>query len=182
LIIERWFGLRFEAVLAIDRICAGPSGTLDPARANSEEPADAVRAVTAGERIAAPHAVDLECASALRGLTRGGKLASDESLRALLLLGRMNLRRYEHAPLLPRIWELRHNMWPYDACYVALAESLNATLVTIDRNSGAFPASGAPLTIFMKVRECRPAGAVPYDRTAERVAAGWPPSPNHYQG
>jgi len=105
----------------------------------TDEPADAVRAVTAGERIAAPHAVDLECASALRGLTRGGKLASDESLRALLLLGRMNLRRYEHAPLLPRIWELRHNMWPYDACYVALAESLNATLVTIDRKFGRVP-------------------------------------------
>ena len=76
-----------------------------------DEPADAVRAVTAGERIAAPYAVNLECASAVRGLTRSGKLAGDEGLRALLLLGRLNLRRYEHAPLLPRIWELGHNMW-----------------------------------------------------------------------
>jgi len=105
----------------------------------TDEPADAVRAVTADERIAAPHAVDLECASAIRGLTRGGKLAGDEGLRALLLLARMNLRRYEHAPLLPRIWELRHNMWPYDACYVALAETLNATLVTVDRKLTRVP-------------------------------------------
>jgi predicted nucleic acid-binding protein len=51
----------------------------------------------------------------------------------------MNLRRYEHAPLLPRIWELTHNMWPYDACYVALAESLNATLVTVDRKLARVP-------------------------------------------
>lgn len=34
--------------------------------------------------------------------------------------------------LLPRIWQLRENAWPYDAAYVALAESLNAELVTVD--------------------------------------------------
>src|SRR5262249_22281399 len=105
----------------------------------TDEPADAVRAVTADERIAAPHAVDLECASALRGLTRSGKLAGDECLRALLLLARMNLRRYAHAPLLPRLWELRHNMWPYDACCVALADSLNASIVPVARKLARVP-------------------------------------------
>jgi predicted nucleic acid-binding protein len=35
-------------------------------------------------------------------------------------------------PLLPRIWQLRHNMWPHDAAYVALAESLGADLITLD--------------------------------------------------
>ena len=44
----------------------------------------------------------------------------------------MSLTRYGHVPLLPRIWQLRHNMWPYDAAYVALAESLSAELVTLD--------------------------------------------------
>jgi predicted nucleic acid-binding protein len=101
--------------------------------------ADQVRAVAAGERLAAPHAVDLECASTLRGLVRGKKLPEDEGLRALDLLGRMNFRRYDHVPLLPRIWELRHNMWPYDAAYVALSESLQADLITVD---GKF--AGAP--------------------------------------
>ena len=48
------------------------------------------------------------------------------------LLGRMSIRRYAHTPLLPRIWQLRHNMWPCDAAYVALAESLGAELVTLD--------------------------------------------------
>jgi predicted nucleic acid-binding protein len=91
-----------------------------------------VRASVAGERLAIPHAADLECASALRGLVRGAKLPADEALRALGLLRRMNLRRYGHAPLLARIWQLRDNMWPYDAAYVALAESLDAELVTVD--------------------------------------------------
>jgi predicted nucleic acid-binding protein len=81
------------------------------------------------------------------GLTRSGKLAGDEGLRALLLLGCMNLRRYEHAPLLPRTWELRHNMWPYDACYMALTERLNATLVTVDRKLARVP--GLRCTVFL---------------------------------
>lgn len=100
---------------------------------------DKVRAATVGERLAAPHAVDLECASTLRGLVRGEKLPADEARRALDLLGIMTLRRYDHVPLLPRIWELRHNLWPYDAAYVALAESLGADLVTIDSKLARAP-------------------------------------------
>ena len=98
----------------------------------SDSIADEVRAIAIGQKLAAPHAVDLECASALRGLVNGGKLPPDEGERALQLLGRMDIRRYGHVPLLARIWQLRHNMWPYDAAYVALAESLSAQIVTID--------------------------------------------------
>ncbi|MFC8425864.1 type II toxin-antitoxin system VapC family toxin [Streptomyces sp. NPDC057236] len=101
--------------------------------------ADRVRAHTLRQRLAAPHAVDLECASVLRGLVRGGKLPEAEAERALDLLRHMQLRRYDHAPLLPRIWELRHNMWPYDASYVALAETLGAELVTVDAKFAGTP-------------------------------------------
>jgi predicted nucleic acid-binding protein len=94
--------------------------------------AERVRETTAGEVLAAPHAVDLECAAALRGLVHGSKLPPDEAERGLQLLGRMKIRRYGHLLLLPRIWQLRHNMWPYDAAYMALAESLSADLVTLD--------------------------------------------------
>jgi predicted nucleic acid-binding protein len=65
-------------------------------------------------------------------LVRGNKLPADEALRALDLLGIVKLKRYDHAPLLPRIWQLRHSVWPYDAAYVALAESLDAEVITID--------------------------------------------------
>jgi predicted nucleic acid-binding protein len=98
-----------------------------------------VRAATVGERLAAPHVVDLECASTLRGLVRGDKLPADEARRALDLLGIIKLKRYDHVPLLPRIWQLRHNMWPYDAAYVALAEALGADLVTIDGKLARVP-------------------------------------------
>jgi predicted nucleic acid-binding protein len=101
--------------------------------------AERIRAIVVGERLAAPHAVDLECASTLRGLVRGKKLPPGEGEQALQLLARMSLKRYGHVPLLPRIWQLRHNMWPYDAAYVALAESLSAELVTLDGKIGKVP-------------------------------------------
>ena len=43
------------------------------------------------------------------------------------------LTRYPHDVLLERVWELRHNLTAYDAAYVALAEALDATLLTRDR-------------------------------------------------
>ncbi|MCS0635914.1 type II toxin-antitoxin system VapC family toxin [Streptomyces sp. LP05-1] len=101
--------------------------------------AELIRTSTAGARLAAPHGVDLECTSVLRGLVRGGKLSEDEAARALTLLGRMRLRRYDHVSLLPRIWELRHNMWPYDASYIALAESLGAEVITLDAKLASAP-------------------------------------------
>lgn len=107
--------------------------------------AELVRSATAGEVLAAPHAVDLEIAAALRGLVHGGKLPAAEAPRALELLAAMGVRRYQHPPLLPRIWELRHNMWPYDAAYVALAESLRVTLVTVDGKFGGVPGMRCPL-------------------------------------
>lgn len=60
------------------------------------------------------------------------------------------MRRYQHTPLLPRIWELRHNMWPYDAAYVALAEVLGAELITLDAKLVAVPG------VMCDVRNPRP--------------------------
>jgi len=42
------------------------------------------------------------------------------------------LRRASHRPLLRRCWQLRHNLTSYDACYVALAETLDVPLLTAD--------------------------------------------------
>lgn len=111
---------------------------------------EAVRTVVVGQRLAAPRAVDLECAATLRGLVRGKKLHEDKAEQALALLARMPLDRHEHTPLLPRIWQLRHNMWPYDAAYVALAETLRAELITFDAKIAAAPG------LTCRVRNLRP--------------------------
>ena len=70
---------------------------------------------------------------ALRGLARKDDRLNDsyveECIRDLEL---MPVRREDIAPLRRRIWGLGHNLTVYDAAYVALAEKLNATLVTCD--------------------------------------------------
>jgi predicted nucleic acid-binding protein len=47
--------------------------------------------------------------------------------------------RWHMSPLLPRMWELRENVTPCDAAYVALAELTGAILVTGDERIAAAP-------------------------------------------
>ena len=49
------------------------------------------------------------------------------------------IRVVPSAPLLPRVWELRHNLTVYDACYVALAEAIDQPLLTADRRLANAP-------------------------------------------
>jgi predicted nucleic acid-binding protein len=51
----------------------------------------------------------------------------------VLDLRALPIERVPHTALLERAWALRHNLTPYDAAYVALAEALGAPLLTADR-------------------------------------------------
>src|SRR5712671_4667439 len=84
-------------------------------------------------------------AERVRAVVVGMKLPSAEAERALELLASIRLERYGHVPLLARIWQLRHNMWPYDAAYVALAEWLDAELVTLDAKIETIPGIMCPV-------------------------------------
>lgn len=81
----------------------------------------------------APELIDLEYANAVRKLVLREDLDPDEARIYLLEWAANSLIRCNHAMLLPRIWELRDNITPYDAAYVALAEILDVALVTADR-------------------------------------------------
>ncbi|MEU5156966.1 type II toxin-antitoxin system VapC family toxin [Glycomyces sp. NPDC021274] len=100
---------------------------------SSDELGEGVRAAVAGEKLVAPHFIDLEFSSVLRGLVLGRKLEQAKANQALESLLQSNMDRYQHTWYLPRIWELRANMTPYDASYVALAEALRAPLLTVDK-------------------------------------------------
>lgn len=80
--------------------------------------------------IAAPHILDVEVISALRGLSRGSKLGIGSVQNALTHLFNLNISRWDTEPLAERIWSLRHQFTSYDASYLALAEILNAPLYT----------------------------------------------------
>lgn len=91
------------------------------------------RLFAASETLHAPHLLDLEVAQVLRRYWRSRELTSERGLQALQDLEDFPLTRYPHHPFLPRIWELRQNVTAYDAAYLALAEALDAPLVTRDK-------------------------------------------------
>ncbi len=84
------------------------------------------------ETLHAPHLLAVEVAQVLRGLVGRAVMSTERAAEAIQDLHDLDLMRYEHEPLLPRIWELRPNLTAYDAAYVALAETLSAPLLTTD--------------------------------------------------
>ncbi|MFN2319857.1 MAG: type II toxin-antitoxin system VapC family toxin [Dermatophilaceae bacterium] len=109
------------------------AGVLVVALAEDGEPGHVARTRLRGERLAAPELIDLEVLSALRGLSRSGKVLPRRADLALVDLESLPMDRAPHNLLLRRCWELRDNLTPYDASYVALAEALDTTLLTGDR-------------------------------------------------
>jgi predicted nucleic acid-binding protein len=85
-----------------------------------------------GETLHAPQLLDLEIVHVLRRGCLIGKLQPSRAAEALADLSDLRLVRYPHQPYIPRIWQLRHSLTAYDAAYVALAEALDAPLITRD--------------------------------------------------
>lgn len=95
-----------------------------------------------------PSIFDAEVLSALRGLVQGGKfdrVAATDLVADLMVLP---VDRWHMSPLLPRMWELRENLTPYDAAYVALAELTGTALVTGDERITASPVARCAVQII----------------------------------
>lgn len=92
-----------------------------------------------GERLAAPHLIDVEVVSAWRRLAAAGQLDERRASFARVDLRSLPIQRVPHAQMLERCWELRANLTVYDASYVALAELLGASLLTADAKLAATP-------------------------------------------
>ena len=126
-----------DASAVVELLLSTPRGTAIAARIRAH-----------GTTLHVPHVVELEVASAMRVLERRRAVSAVDAATALVDLLGLHVTRYPHYPLLSRIWQLRGNLTPYDAVYVALAEHLGATLATCDRRLAKAPGHRARIELF----------------------------------
>ncbi|MDQ6637300.1 MAG: type II toxin-antitoxin system VapC family toxin [Candidatus Dormibacteraeota bacterium] len=82
---------------------------------------------------AAPNIVDVEVFGVIRREHLRGRLDRTEATQAIEDLEAWPGERFGHRLLLSRAWELRDTVRGWDAMYIALAEALDAVLLTTDR-------------------------------------------------
>ena len=95
-----------------------------------------------------PHLVDVEVTQGLRRLVRTGEVSADRAADAIADLADLDLHRHPHLDLLARVWKLRENITAYDATYVALAEALDAPIVTCDPPLARAPGHRARIEVI----------------------------------
>ncbi len=91
------------------------------------------RLFSEGQPLCAPQLIDIEVSHVLRRYWLTKELPAKRGRDAIADLEDFPIERFPHTVLLPRIWQLRNNLTAYDATYVALAEALNAPLITCDK-------------------------------------------------
>jgi predicted nucleic acid-binding protein len=97
--------------------------------------------------IAAPHLIDAEVGHALRRAVLRGGLTAAVARSALSDLAALQIERFDHAPLLARAFALRGNASFYDALYLALAEILDARLLTRDQALARVPGTAIHIEV-----------------------------------
>ena len=88
--------------------------------------------VTTASSIHAPHLLDTEVVSALRGLVLDKHLSARRAEAALQDFLDLPVVRYPATPLINEVWRRRGAHTAYDATFIALAEALGCPLVTCD--------------------------------------------------
>jgi predicted nucleic acid-binding protein len=91
----------------------------------------ATRALT-GKDLVAPTLLAFEAANIVRRFKLAGAISADQASQAHDDVVALPIEYWPYELLLPRAWELRHNLSSYDASYVSLAELIEAPLITLD--------------------------------------------------
>jgi predicted nucleic acid-binding protein len=90
-------------------------------------------ALVSSDDLAAPHLMPVEVANVLRRAAGAGDISQDVAALAHGDLLALRVALFPYEPFAGRVWELRNNLTAYDAWYVAVAESLDTPLATLDR-------------------------------------------------
>ena len=98
-----------------------------------------------GAELVAPSLVGFEVANIIRRHDLAGLISSAQAAQAHADLVDLTIEYWPYELLASRVWQLRHNLSIYDASYVAVAELINATLVTLDRRIRGAPDLRCPV-------------------------------------
>jgi predicted nucleic acid-binding protein len=90
------------------------------------------RSSLAGNDLSIPDLADVEVVSVLRRRWLAKSITARRFASAISDLASIPADRYPVLPFVPRAYELRSNVSPYDATYIALAENLGCSLITAD--------------------------------------------------
>lgn len=96
----------------------------------------------AGAQLFAPALMPFECSNIIRRHELGGLVSADQAAQAHHDLLALPVELWPHEVLAVRIWQLRPNLTSYDAAYVALAETIDTVLVTLDGRIQRAPGVG----------------------------------------
>jgi predicted nucleic acid-binding protein len=96
----------------------------------------------------APHLVDVEVVQGLRRLVRTNEVSAGRAGEAIADLTELDLHRHPHLDLVGRAWKLRDNISAYDSMYVALAEAIDAPIVTCDAPLAKAPGHRAKIELI----------------------------------
>jgi predicted nucleic acid-binding protein len=118
------------------------------ALADDADAGDLARESIRGQALIAPHLTDIEFLSVLRRQVARGEVLVRRAEFAVRDLLELRMRRAPHAPFADRIWQLRDNLTPYDAAYVAVAEALQVPLLTADRRLAKAPGIRCEVTLL----------------------------------
>lgn len=100
------------------------------------------------QAVHAPHLLSVEVAQVVRRYVQRGELRPERGAQALVDLADLDIEHHPHEPLLPAMWRLRSNLTAYDAAYVALAEALDAPLLTLDARLAGSPGHAAVIDLI----------------------------------
>lgn len=125
-----------DASVVVELLLASKAGT-----------AAMARLVAANATLHAPELMDIEVLHVLRRAVSRELLTPLRAEAALHVLETLPLARHAHAPLGRRCWQLREKLSAYDATYVALAEGLEARLLTRDARLAKVPGLGVVVEV-----------------------------------
>lgn len=92
-----------------------------------------------GAELAAPALMAYETANIIRRHELAGLVSPDQAEQAHADLVDLAIQQWPYEAITARAWQLRGNLSIYDASYVALAELVEAKLVTLDRRIARAP-------------------------------------------